>query len=45
MASGAITEQRAKLDLDALGVPPAKVDAYILDAADGTIESPELVDA
>lgn len=45
MASGAITEQRAKLDLDALGVPPAKVDAYILDAADGTIETPELVDA
>jgi hypothetical protein len=40
-----ITEQRARLDLDGLGIPPAKIDAYITDALDGTIDSPELQDA
>lgn len=45
LGSGAISEQRARLDLDALGVPPAKIDAYILDAADGNIDAPELADA
>lgn len=44
MANGAISENRARLDLDALGVPPAKIDAYIADAADGSIQSPELVE-
>ena len=44
LQSGTVSENRARLDLDALGVPPAKIDAYILDAADGSIESPQLVE-
>jgi lambda family phage portal protein len=43
--TGAISEQRARLDLDSLGIPPAKIDAYILDAADGTLDLPELQNA
>jgi hypothetical protein len=43
--SGAISDQRARLDLDSLGVPPAKIDAYLEDIADGQIDSPELVNA
>jgi capsid protein len=37
-----ITEKRARLELDAIGVPPAKVNEYITDALDGSIENPEL---
>lgn len=44
MNSRGITEQRARLELDSLGVPPAKIDAYIQDAADGLIDSPELME-
>jgi lambda family phage portal protein len=42
-AAGTISEKRARLDLDSFGIPPAKVDAYILDASDGVVE--ELVNA
>lgn len=45
MTAGKITEQRARLDLDSLGVPPAKIDAYIADASDGSVDSPELQNA
>lgn len=41
LASGKISELRARLELDSLGVPPAKVDLYILDASDGTVDTPE----
>lgn len=43
MKDGKITENRAKLDLDSLGIPPAKVNEYIADVkADGVIDAPEL---
>lgn len=43
LASGAITENRAKLDLDSLGIPPVKVTEYLADVlADGVIDAPEL---
>lgn len=42
LTSKTISEQRARLDLDSLGIPPAKIDAYIADALDGTIDLPEL---
>jgi lambda family phage portal protein len=45
LKSGTISDQRARLDLDGLGIPPDKIDAYILDIADGTIDSPELQNA
>lgn len=45
LTTGKISEQRARLDLDSLGVPPAKIDAYIADASDGTVEAPELANA
>ncbi len=42
LQAGTITEKRAKLDLDALGIPPAKVSEYLADIADGQIDAPEL---
>jgi hypothetical protein len=44
MTDGKITERRARLDLDSLGVPPAKIDEYLLDVRDGTVDAPELQD-
>jgi lambda family phage portal protein len=44
MTSKTISEQRARLELDAIGIPPAKIDLYVADALDGTVETPELVD-
>jgi hypothetical protein len=41
LASGVISEQRARLDLDSIGVPPAKIDLYIKDAADGSVDNLE----
>jgi lambda family phage portal protein len=43
LTSGTISEQRARLDLDAINVPPSKIDAYIKDASDGTIDDPEVL--
>lgn len=43
LAAKTITEKRARLELDALGIPPAKIDEYISDSLDGTIDNPELV--
>lgn len=40
LISGQISERRARLELDSLGVPPAKVDIYIEDASDGTVDTP-----
>lgn len=40
LAAKTISEQRARLELDAIGVPPAKIDAYLLDAADGSVDQP-----
>jgi lambda family phage portal protein len=40
MIAGKISEQRARMDLDALGIPPAKIDAYVTDALDGVIDDP-----
>ena len=45
LKAGTISEQRARLDLDSQGVPPQKIDLYIADIADGTIDSPELANA
>ena len=42
MTEGTISEQRARLELDSLGIPPAKIDAYITDAKDGSVDTPEL---
>ena len=42
MVKGTISEQRARLDLDGMNVPPAKIDAYITDAMDGSVDTPEL---
>lgn len=39
MIAATISEQRARMDLDATGVPPQKIDAYIADAKDGTIDT------
>lgn len=40
--SGEFSEQRARLELDSIGVPPDKVDLYITDARDGSIDSEDL---
>lgn len=40
-ASGTFSERRARLELDSLGVSPAKADIYIEDASDGTVDTPE----
>jgi hypothetical protein len=39
-----ISEQRARLELDSLGVPPSKIDVYIADALDGKVDNPEAVE-
>ena len=39
LISQAISEQRARLELDSLGVPPAKIDLYIADAMDGKVDT------
>jgi capsid protein len=41
LTSGKISERRARLELDSLGVPASKIDVYIEDASDGTIDTPE----
>lgn len=41
--AGEFSEQRARLELDSIGVPPDKVDLYIADAKDGSIDTPELI--
>jgi Phage portal protein, lambda family len=41
MIAGTISEQRARLELDSLNIPPQKIDAYIADAKDGTIDTVE----
>lgn len=41
MIAATISEQRARMDLDAIGVPPQKIDAYIADAKDGTVDTVE----
>lgn len=43
LTSGQISEKRARLELDSLGIPPAKIDEYLADAADGTVDTPEIV--
>lgn len=40
LISGAISDTKARLDLDSLNVPPAKAAAYIKDAMDGVIDNP-----
>jgi lambda family phage portal protein len=40
--SGEFSEQRARLELDSIGVPPDKVELYIADARDGSIDSEDL---
>lgn len=40
--SGEFSEQRARLELDSIGVPPDKVDIYITDAKDGSLSNPDL---
>jgi hypothetical protein len=41
LTGGQISERRARLELDSLGVPASKIDVYIEDASDGTIDTPE----
>jgi lambda family phage portal protein len=41
LTGGKISERRARLELDSLGVPASKIDVYIEDASDGTIDTPE----
>jgi hypothetical protein len=44
LTAGVISEQRARLELDSLGITPAKIDVYIQDVmSDGTIDTPELI--
>jgi hypothetical protein len=43
LASKTITEARARMELDSIGVPPDKLDLYIADALDGTVDNPEVV--
>lgn len=43
MIAKTISEQRARMELDSLGITPAKIDAYIADALDGTIDTPEVL--
>jgi hypothetical protein len=43
MVKGTISEQRARLDLDGMNVPPAKIDAYIMDAVDGSVDNLEAI--
>jgi hypothetical protein len=43
MVKGTISEQRARLDLDGMNVPPAKIDAYITDAKDGSVDNLEAI--
>lgn len=45
LKSQTISEQRARAELDGLGIPPKKIDVYIADIADGSIDSPELANA
>lgn len=46
LKDGKITENRAKLDLDSLGIPPGKVAEYLADIKiDGVIDAPELKEA
>jgi hypothetical protein len=42
MIDKTISEQRARLELDSLGIPPAKIDLYITDALDGQVDTPEV---
>lgn len=43
LTSGTISEQRARVELDSIGVTPSKIDIYIQDVlADGTVDTPEL---
>lgn len=41
LIGGKISEQRARLELDSIGIPPAKIDAYIEDTRDGQITNTE----
>jgi hypothetical protein len=41
LAAKTISEQRARLELDSIGIPPAKIDAYIADAIDGSLDAVE----
>jgi hypothetical protein len=41
LIGGKISEQRARLELDSIGIPPAKIDAYIEDTRDGQIDNTE----
>ena len=41
LTGGQISERRARLELDSLGVPASKIDVYIEDASDGTIDTPQ----
>ena len=41
LISGQISERRARLELDSLGVPASKIDVYIEDASDGTVDTPQ----
>jgi lambda family phage portal protein len=43
MIAKTISEQRARLELDSLGIPPSKVDLYITDALDGQVDTPEVI--
>jgi len=43
MIAKTISEQRARMELDSLGIPPQKIDAYIADALDGTIDDLEVL--
>jgi lambda family phage portal protein len=43
MIAKTISEQRARMELDSLGITPQKIDAYIADALDGTIDTPEVL--
>lgn len=46
LADKVISEQRARLELDSIGVPPSKIDIYLADVLeDGTVDSVDLVDA
>jgi lambda family phage portal protein len=41
MIENTISEQRARLELDSLGIPPTKIDLYIKDAMDGSVDNEE----
>jgi phage tail sheath protein FI len=40
LADKVITESRARVELDSIGVPPDKVNVYIEDALDGVVSNP-----